>query len=382
MWPWTAVPFRSSTPTTPARARCARSCDALRSPRCIDSRHVHPRPGGARPSRRELAGYLGGAPRDRRRQRDRRADARAARARRRAGRRGRRAVVHVLRLRRGDPAHRRAARVLRRRPRHVLRHRRDRAGGADAAHEGGRSPCTCSATWRRSRRSRRSACRCSRTPPRPPARARPAARRPGALGTVGDVLVLPVEEPRRASATAARSPTDDDERRRARADAALPRLARQVRPSSSSATTRASTSCRRRSCACSCRTSTPGATGRRAAGARTTRRPGLGELVALPRARRPARRPAWHLYVVRHAQRRRARRRRSRQRGIGQKAYYRRAGPPRSPRCASTRRGRRPARHGARPPRTHLAIPMSPVLSPRPGGRGRRRRARCASGST
>ena len=52
------------------------------------------------------------------------------------------------------------------------------------------SSCTCSATSRRSRRSRRSASRCSRTPRRPPA---PTARpgRPGALGTAATFSFFP-----------------------------------------------------------------------------------------------------------------------------------------------------------------------------------------------
>ena len=83
------------------------------------------------------------------------------------------------------------------------------------------SPCTCSATSRRSPRSRRSASRSSRTPRRRPARsARPAARR---ARHDRDVLVLPVEEPRRVRR---RGRGHDERRRSRRADpaAALPRL--------------------------------------------------------------------------------------------------------------------------------------------------------------
>ena len=85
---------------------------------------------------------------------------------------------------------------------------------------------------------------------------------------------------------------------------------------------------------------------------------GLGELVDLPRELGD---PAWHLYVVRHA--------RSEElaaalkaAGIGHKAYYR------------VPTHRQPAMHEYAPAhelpgtdeaaRTHLAIPMSPVLSP------------------
>ena len=88
----------------------------------------------------------------------------------------------------------------------------------------------------------------------------------------GDVLVLPLQEPRLL-----RRRRHDHDLRRAGSPNGCARCASTApttrSPTSRSATTRAWTSCRRRSCACSCRTSTPGPTGAGAPGA-TTRRPG------------------------------------------------------------------------------------------------------------
>ena len=97
-------------------------------------------------------------------------------------------------------------------------------------------------------------------------------RRPGVARHGGDVLVLPVQEPRllrrrRADHDLAMR---DSPSARARCASTAPTTRS---PTSRSATTRAWTSCRRRSCACSCRTSTAGPT---AAAGRpsTTRRRG------------------------------------------------------------------------------------------------------------
>jgi dTDP-3-amino-3,4,6-trideoxy-alpha-D-glucose transaminase len=100
------------------------------------------------------------------------------------------------------------------------------------------------------------------------------------------------------------------------------------------------------------------ADGRRAAG-RHYEEAGLGELVELPRAA-PGARPAWHLYVVRH--------KRAddlaavlTERGIGCKAYYR-VPTHRQPAMAEWGAGvSLPGTDEAA--RTHLAIPMSPVLA-------------------
>ena len=246
---------------------------------------------------REFAAWLGTRARRRRRQRHRGDHDRAAGARRRARRRGRRAVVHVLRERRGDPADRRHARVLRRRPRDVPRDARDGARGPHAAHEGGRSlvhlfgnvapvaevealgvPVLEDAAQATGSRAGRRRCT-------------------GALGTIATFSFYPsknlgglgdggavVDRRRRA--------------RRARAHAALPRLAGQGDVRRRSATTAASTSCRPPRCASSCRTCTRGATRRRAAG-RAYADAGLGDHVRLPVPAAGAD-PAWNLYVVRH----------------------------------------------------------------------------------
>ena len=100
------------------------------------------------------------------------------------------------------------------------------------------------------------------------------------------------------------------------------------------------------------------ADGRRAAGARYEAA-GLGELVALPRPADGAR-PAWHLFVIRHprADELAAALKAAR---IGQKAYYR-LPVHRQPAMREWARGvSLPATDEVAA--THLAIPMSPVLS-------------------
>ena len=99
--------------------------------------------------------------------------------------------------------------------------------------------------------------------------------------------------------------------------------------------------------------------GRRAAAASYVEA-GLGELVDLPRAV-PGAEPAWHLYVIRHhavdhlaAGLSRA--------GIGHKAYYRTPVHRQPAMLAYAGGADLPATDELA--RTHLAIPMSPVLSP------------------
>ncbi len=101
------------------------------------------------------------------------------------------------------------------------------------------------------------------------------------------------------------------------------------------------------------------ADGRRAAGAHYER-VGLGELVALPRPAAGAR-PAWHLYVIR-SERVVDVEAALREAGHGYKAYYR-TPIHRQPAMAAWGAGvSLPATDELA--RTHLAIPMSPVLSP------------------
>jgi dTDP-4-amino-4,6-dideoxygalactose transaminase len=98
--------------------------------------------------------------------------------------------------------------------------------------------------------------------------------------------------------------------------------------------------------------------GRRAAAAHYGQA-GLGELVALPRATEGAR-PAWHLYVVSHPEPERLERALA-DAGIGCKAYYR---TPIHRQPAMRAWGEGVVLPGTeQAARTHLAIPMSPVLS-------------------
>lgn len=100
------------------------------------------------------------------------------------------------------------------------------------------------------------------------------------------------------------------------------------------------------------------ADGRRAAAAHYEAA-GLGELVALPRPT-PGAAPAWHLYVIRH-ERADELAAELRERGIGHKAYYR-TPIHRQPAMAHLGAGADlPATDEVA--RTHLAIPMSPVLT-------------------
>ncbi|HLH13792.1 MAG TPA: DegT/DnrJ/EryC1/StrS family aminotransferase [Solirubrobacteraceae bacterium] len=97
--------------------------------------------------------------------------------------------------------------------------------------------------------------------------------------------------------------------------------------------------------------------GRRAAGERY-RELGLGEHVALPRASDGAS-PAWHLYVVAHPHVERLESALAAA-DVGHKAYYRTPVHRQAPMLAWGRAAELPAtEHAAR---THLAIPMSPVL--------------------
>ena len=339
----------------------------------------------------EFADYLGVRHVDRRRQRHRRDHDRAARARRQARRRRGRPVAHLLRHRRGGRQRRRAAGVLRRRPRHAQRHRRHRPRGADPARPRRSSPSTCSACRRRSRAARRWACPCSRTRPRRPARASTAPW-PARSATPPR---SPSTPPRTSapSATAARSPPTTTRSPSAGPGAALPRLAGQADVRATSATTRAWTSSRRRSCASCCPSSTAGAT---AAGPapRPTVDAGLGEHVALPVVPEGAI-PAWHLYVVTHPRADELLARAQRRRRSGPRLLPRAAAPPAGDGAVrAATRPQLPGRPTSWPP-TNIALPISPVLTAGAGRRGRGGARRggltlrrsvgpvtCASGST
>ena len=138
--------FDTDTPLRALREQILERIAAVRR-----ARRVHPRPRG-RGVRAGVRRLRRRPPRDRRRQRHRRDHDRAEGARRRSGRRGRGALVHLLRVGRGDRQRRRPPGVLRRRSGHPQRHARHGAGGADARARRRSSRSTCSAA-RRPRRS-------------------------------------------------------------------------------------------------------------------------------------------------------------------------------------------------------------------------------------
>ena len=179
---------------------------------------------------------------------------------------------------------------------------------------------------------------------------------PGALGTLATFSFFPSKNLGGFGDGGAIT-TRDDDARRPRPHAALPRLRRTRSPTSTSATTRASTSSRPRSCACCCRTSTAGPTAA-APRAATTRRPVSASSSTLPEPVGGAA-PAWHLYVVR-SERADALAVALKAAGIGHKAYYRT--PVHEQPAMRAYAGGADLPGTAEVARTHLAIPMSPVL--------------------
>ena len=270
--------------------------------------------------------------------------------------------------------------VLRRRPRDVLRHRRHGARGADAGARRRSSPCTCSATSRPSReiealgvpvvedaaqaarlaRARRRAARARSGPSRRfsffPSKNLGGFGDGGAVATADDELAERVRMLRFHGSR-------DKQTLRARRPQLAPRRAAGGAP--------AARSCPHLDAWCE---------GRRAGAGATTRRPGLGELVALPVPADGAD-PAWHLYVVRHERADALAAALGAARDRAASAYYR--VPTHLPAGdAAVGAGRRAARAPTRPPATHLAHPDEPGAHARAGRRGRRRGARCGSGLT
>ncbi len=347
-----AVPlFDTATPLAPLR-------DELRAAvaRVLDSEHYILGPEVAAFEQR-VRRLLRRRARGRRCQRHRRDHDRAARDGRRPRRRGGRALLHVLRVRRGDPADGRHAGVLRHRP------RRPTASTAETVRAA-LTPRTKAVIVRAPVRQRR------------PGRRDRGARRAGARGRRAGGRLARAGGPARArSATAAtfsffpsknlgvlrRRRHDHHLGRRGRRDRAhrCASTARATRSATSgSATTRASTSCRRRSCACSCRTSTRGRMGAGRRRATTSRRGSASSCGSRGRSRDA--RPRGTSTSSPPA-RRSACRRRSTRRGVACKPYYRtpvhRQPPMREWGAGAELPGTEQAA------RTHLAIPMSPVLT-------------------